>query len=236
VEIDTDGLSSKIAFSLRVTLSERTNWLTVAKYLVVFDVDSTLIEDEVIELLAEAAGKRDEVAAVTERAMMGELDFTQSLMARVETLRGLPETVFAQVQARIRITLGAKETISAIQAAGGKVGAVSGGFNQLLTPLAQALNLDFARANELEVVNGYLTGKVVGKIIDRRAKADALNQWSAETQLLRTVAVGDGANDLDMIAAAELGVAFNAKQIVIDHADAVIHGRDLRELLNLLEL
>lgn len=208
----------------------------MAKYLVVFDVDSTLIEDEVIELLAEIAGKREEVAAVTERAMAGELDFAQSLIARVATLRGLPESVFAQVQARIKITLGAQETIAAIQAAGGKVGAVSGGFNQLLTPLSKKLNLDFSRANQLEVVDGFLTGKVLGDIVDRAAKAQALKEWSAETELNRTVAVGDGANDLDMLAVAELGVAFNAKPIVIEHADAVIEGKDLRELLTLLEL
>lgn len=211
-------------------------WVTVAKYLVVFDVDSTLIEDEVIELLAEVAGKREQVAAVTERAMSGELDFAQSLIARVDTLKGLPESVFAQVQARIKITLGARETISAIQAAGGKVGAVSGGFIQLLAPLAKELNLDFSRANELEVADGYLTGKIVGKIIDRSAKAEALKEWSAETKLVRTVAVGDGANDLDMIAEAELGVAFNAKQILVESADAVIKGKDLRELLGLLEI
>jgi len=208
----------------------------VAKYLVVFDVDSTLIEDEVIELLAEVAGKREEVAAVTERAMSGELDFTQSLIARVENLRGLPESVFAEVQARIKVTLGARETIAAIQKAGGKVGAVSGGFNQLLTPLAADLKLDFARANQLEVVDGFLTGKVIGRIIDRAAKAEALKEWSSGSELLRTVAVGDGANDLDMLAIAELGVAFNAKQIVKESADAIIEGRDLRELLNLLDL
>ena len=126
----------------------------MTEYLVVFDVDSTLIEDEVIELLAEVAGKRDEVAAVTERAMAGELDFAQSLIERVATLAGLPDSVFADVQSRIRITTGAKESIAAIQAAGGKVGAVSGGFIQLLTPLAAELNLDFARANVLEVVDG----------------------------------------------------------------------------------
>jgi phosphoserine phosphatase len=208
----------------------------VSRYLVVFDVDSTLIEDEVIELLAEVAGKRDEVAAVTDRAMAGELDFAQSLIARVETLRGLSESVFEQVQARIKITLGARETIAAIQAAGGKVGAVSGGFNQLLTPLAKELNLDFARANQLEVMDGHLTGKLLGKIVDRAAKAETLREWSAESKLTRTVAVGDGANDLDMLAVAELGVAFNAKPIVIANADAVIEGKDLRELLTLLEL
>ena len=208
----------------------------MTEYLVVFDVDSTLIEDEVIELLAEVAGKRDEVAAVTERAMAGELDFAQSLIERVATLAGLPDSVFADVQSRIRITTGAKETIAAIQAAGGKVGAVSGGFIQLLSPLAAELNLDFARANELEVIDGKLTGKVVGKIIDRTAKADALNEWSAVSGLTNTVAVGDGANDLGMMACADLGVAFNAKPIVREKADAVIEGNDLRKLLELLTI
>jgi phosphoserine phosphatase len=208
----------------------------VTEYLVVFDVDSTLIEDEVIELLAEVAGKREEVAAVTERAMAGELDFAQSLIERVATLEGLPDSVFADVQSRIKITQGAKETIQAIQAAGGKVGAVSGGFNQLLTPLAQILNLDYARANQLEVVDGLLTGKVIGKIIDRTAKAQALSEWSADSGLSRTVAVGDGANDLEMLATAELGVAFNAKPIVREKADVIIEGLDLRALLDLLEV
>ena len=208
----------------------------MTEYLVVFDVDSTLIEDEVIELLAEVAGKRDEVAEVTERAMAGELDFAQSLIQRVATLAGLPESVFADVQSRIRITTGAKETISAIQAAGGKVGAVSGGFIQLLTPLAAELNLDFARANELEVIGGKLTGKVIGKIIDRSAKAEALREWSAASGLTSTVAVGDGANDLEMMAQADLGVAFNAKPIVREKADAVIEGKDLRKLLELLTI
>lgn len=208
----------------------------MTEYLVVFDVDSTLIEDEVIELLAEVAGKREEVAAVTERAMAGELDFAQSLIERVATLEGLPDSVFADVQSRIKITKGAKETIQAIQAAGGKVGAVSGGFNQLLTPLAQILNLDYARANQLEVVDGLLTGKVIGKIIDRTAKAQALSEWSADSGLSRTVAVGDGANDLEMLATAELGVAFNAKPIVREKADVVIEGLDLRALLELLEV
>ena len=208
----------------------------MTEYLVVFDVDSTLIEDEVIELLAEVAGKREEVAAVTERAMAGELDFAQSLIERVATLEGLPDSVFADVQSRIKITQGAKEPIQAIQAAGGKVGAVSGGFNQLLSPLAQILNLDYARANQLEVVDGLLTGKVIGKIIDRTAKAQALSEWSADSGLIRTVAVGDGANDLEMLATAELGVAFNAKPIVREKADVVIEGLDLRALLELLEV
>lgn len=208
----------------------------MTEFLVVFDVDSTLIEDEVIELLAEVAGKRAEVAAVTERAMAGELDFAESLIARVATLQGLPESVFADVQQRIQITLGAKETIRAIPAAGGKVGAVSGGFNQLLTPLAAELNLDYARANQLEVVDGVLTGKVLGAIIDRSAKAEALREWSKDSGLTRTVAVGDGANDLEMMANAELGVAFNAKPVVREKADVILEGKDLRGLLEIIGL
>ena len=168
--------------------------------------------------------------------MAGELDFAESLIARVATLQGLPESVFADVQQRIQITLGAKETIRAIQAAGGKVGAVSGGFNQLLTPLAAELNLDYARANQLEVVDGVLTGKVRGAIIDRSAKAAALREWSKDSGLTRTVAVGDGANDLEMMALAELGVAFNAKPVVREKADVILEGKDLRGLLEIIGL
>lgn len=208
----------------------------MTKYFVVFDVDSTLIEDEVIELLADVAGKRAEVAEVTERAMRGELDFAESLVERVATLAGLPESVFESVLGRVRITQGAKETIRAIQANGGKVGAVSGGFSQILTPLAKQLNLDFHRANELEVLDGKLTGKVIGDIIDKNAKANALTEWSNQTGLDQTVAVGDGANDLAMMAIAGLGVAFNAKPIVKEQADVVLEGNDLRELLDVLKI
>lgn len=204
----------------------------MTQFLVVFDVDSTLIEDEVIELLADVAGKRAEVAAVTERAMAGELDFAESLIERVKTLAGLPDSVFAYVQKRITITTGAKKLIDAVHAAGGKVGAVSGGFNQLLTPLAEILELDFARANQLEVVDGFLTGKVLGAIVDRQAKADALLEWAAATStpIENTVAVGDGANDLSMMAVAGLGVGFNCKPIVREHADFILEGHDLSKL------
>ena len=210
----------------------------MTKYLVVFDVDSTLIEDEVIELLAEVAGKRAEVAAVTERAMAGELDFAESLIERVKTLAGLPESVFEHVQKRITVTTGAKALIDAVHRAGGRVGAVSGGFNQLLTPLAQHLELDFARANQLEVVDGFLTGKVIGAIVDRQAKADALVEWAAatDTSIERTVAVGDGANDLAMMAVAGLGVGFNCKPIVREHADFILEGHDLSKLIEKLGL
>lgn len=210
----------------------------MTQFLVVFDVDSTLIEDEVIELLADVAGKREEVAAVTERAMAGELDFAESLIERVKTLAGLPESVFADVQKRITITTGAKQLIDAVHAAGGKVGAVSGGFNQLLTPLAEILELDFARANQLEVVGGFLTGKVLGAIVDRQAKADALVEWAdaTKTPIENTVAVGDGANDLSMMAVAGLGVGFNCKPIVRDHADFILEGHDLSKLTEKLGL
>jgi phosphoserine phosphatase len=210
----------------------------VTQFLVVFDVDSTLIEDEVIELLADVAGKRAEVAAVTERAMAGELDFAESLIERVKTLAGLPDSVFADVQKRITITTGAKQLIDAVHAAGGKVGAVSGGFNQLLTPLAEILELDFARANQLEVVDGFLTGKVLGAIVDRQAKADALLEWAmaTSTPIENTVAVGDGANDLSMMAVAGLGVGFNCKPIVREHADFILEGHDLSKLTEKLGL
>ncbi len=210
----------------------------MTKYFVIFDVDSTLIEDEVIELLADVAGKRAEVAAVTERAMAGELDFAESLIERVKSLAGLHESVFADVLARVKVTKGAVELIEAVHTAGGKVGAVSGGFTQVLTPLAKQLNLDFARANDLEVVDSHLTGRVLGNIVDRSAKAAALKEWSAESgiELGQTVAVGDGANDLEMLSLANLGVAFNAKPIVREAADYVLEGNDLAALRSVLNI
>jgi phosphoserine phosphatase len=210
----------------------------VSKILVVFDVDSTLIEDEVIELLADVAGKRAQVAEVTERAMRGELDFAESLRERVAVLAGLPESVFADVYARITPTKGVQELIDAVHAAGGLVGAVSGGFTQVLTPLAAKLGLDFARANDLEIKDGKLTGKVEGRIVDRAVKAESLLEWAAASGIdpKNTVAVGDGANDLDMLATAGLGVAFNAKPIVRQTAQIVIDRQDLRELIAVLGL
>ena len=210
----------------------------MSKILVVFDVDSTLIEDEVIELLADVAGKRAQVAEVTERAMRGELDFAESLRERVAVLAGLPESVFADVYARITPTKGVQELIDAVHAGGGLVGAVSGGFTQVLTPLAAKLGLDFARANDLEIKDGKLTGTVEGRIVDRAVKAESLLEWAAASGIdpKNTVAVGDGANDLDMLATAGLGVAFNAKPIVRQTAQIVIERQDLRELIPLLGL
>ena len=204
----------------------------------VFDVDSTLIQDEVIELLADQAGSRDQVAEVTERAMAGELDFAGSLIARVQTLAGLPETALDAAFAAIRVTPGAQELIDAIHQADGKVGAVSGGFNQLLDPLAKHLGLDFARANQLEILDGKFTGRVVGEIIDRPAKASALREWAAECglDLSKTIAVGDGANDLQMMEVAGLSVAFNAKAIVRERADLVVSEPNLAQLIPVLGL
>ena len=205
----------------------------MTKFLVIFDVDSTLIEDEVIELLAEAAGKRAEVAEVTERAMRGELDFADSLRERVSTLSGLPVSVIDETYERIRITRGAQVLIDHIHANGGKVAAVSGGFSQLLEPLAAKLGLDFWKANDLEIVDGLLTGKVSGAIVDREAKAAALQTWATELGLGldKTIAVGDGANDLGMMEISGLSVAFNAKPKVRDAAQLVISSHNLEELI-----
>lgn len=206
------------------------------RLLVIFDVDSTLIEQEVIELLADHAGKRAEVEAVTARAMAGELDFTGSLKARVAVLKGLPESVIFETLNRLTLTPGALEAIEYIHSVGGKAGAVSGGFIELLTPLAKKLNLDFYRANQLEVIDGLLTGNVIGEIVDKPAKADALREWAKELDipLSQTIAVGDGANDLDMMEIAGLSVGFNAKPRVRAKADVLIARNDLRDLIPLI--
>ena len=192
--------------------------------LVVMDVDSTLIQDEVIELLAAHAGREKEVAAVTEAAMRGELDFAQSLHQRVEALTGLPESVFDEVRARIRLTPGARTLVRTLKRLGFTVAVVSGGFIEIVGPLATELGINHAHANRLEVVDGVLTGRVVGEVVDRAAKARTLRRF-AEAEglpLARTVAIGDGANDLDMLAVAGLGIAFNAKPAVRAQADTSI--------------
>lgn len=196
-----------------------------SRKLLIMDVDSTLIQQEVIELLAAHAGKREEVAAVTEAAMRGELDFAQSLHARVAVLAGLPAAVVDAVRAEVRLSEGAAELVAAFKAAGHAVAVVSGGFNQILRPIAEELGLDYWIANELEIVDGFLTGKVLGDVIDRAAKEKYLREWAAAEgiDLEHTIAVGDGANDLDMLGAAGIGVAFNAKPAVRAVADAAIN-------------
>lgn len=202
----------------------------------VFDVDSTLIEDEAIELLADRAGKRQEVAAITDRAMRGELDFAESLIERVSALAGLPESVLEEVSRELKPTNGAAELVAAIHARGGKAAAVSGGFIQLLAPVKKAIGFDFEKANTLEVIDGKLTGKVLGQIVDRQAKADALLSWAKELSVpqARTIAVGDGANDLGMMEVAGLSVAFCAKPVVRQNAKIALNQRDLALLIQLL--
>lgn len=208
------------------------------RFLVVLDVDSTLIENEVIELLADAAGSGAAVAAITARAMNGEVDFEQSLRERVATLRGLPESVFATVSQLITVTAGVPEMIAGVRAAGGRVAVVSGGFHEVIDPIAEQLGLDYWRANRLELRDGLLTGALLGPIIDAKAKADTLVEWAADfgVPLHHTVAVGDGANDLAMMAITGLAVGFDAKAPVRDEADVLLDVRDLSLLLPLLGL
>jgi phosphoserine phosphatase len=210
----------------------------VARFLVVLDVDSTLIEDEVIELLAAEAGSAERVAEITFRAMNGELDFEQSLRERVATLAGLSSSVFDTVRERVSVTRGVPEMVKAVQDAGGRVAVVSGGFHEVIDPIADALGLDHWRANRLEVVDGRLTGEVVPPVIDAAAKAEALREWAAlaDLPLSQTVAVGDGANDLPMMAICGLAVGFDAKAPVRDEANVLLDVRDLSMLLPLLGL
>jgi len=210
----------------------------MARFLVVLDVDSTLIEDEVIELLAEEAGSGELVADITLRAMNGELDFEQSLRERVATLQGLPESVFATALSRVTVTRGVPELIAGVHAAGGQVAVVSGGFHEIIDPLAERLGLDHWRANRLEVADGRLTGQVVDPVVDAEAKADALREWAAAAgiPMSQTVAVGDGANDLPMMAICGLSVGFDAKAPVRDVADVLLDERDLGMLLPALGL
>ena len=191
----------------------------------IMDVDSTLIQQEVIELLAAHAGKREEVTVVTEAAMRGEIDFAQSLHARVAVLAGLPAAVVDAVRAEVTLSLGAAELVAAFHAAGHVVAVISGGFNQILQPIAEGLGLEYWIANEPEIVDGALTGKVIGEVIDRAAKEKYLREWAAREgiPMEHTIAVGDGANDLDMLGAAGIGVAFNAKPAVRAVADAAVN-------------
>nr|WP_231126726.1 phosphoserine phosphatase SerB [Motilibacter aurantiacus] len=206
------------------------------KRLVVMDVDSTLIQGEVIEMLAEHAGAEAEVAKVTEAAMRGELDFAASLHARVALLEGLPESVFGEVRAAVRLTPGARTLVRTLKRLDHRVAVVSGGFTQVVDPLAAELGLDFAAANTLEVVDGRLTGRIVGDVVDRAGKATALERFARECDvpLEQTVAIGDGANDLDMLARAGLGVAFNAKPVVRAAADTAVTVPYLDAVLYLL--
>jgi phosphoserine phosphatase len=226
-EADAALRSALAEVSVRVGLDiavEREGLTRRAKRLVVFDVDSTLIQGEVIEMLAERAGCGDEVAQITEAAMRGELDFAQSLERRVACLAGLPESVLDEVADSIELMPGARTTIRTLKRLGFRCGVVSGGFSRIIDRLAASLGLDFSVANELEIVDGELTGRVTGEIVDRAGKATALRRFAErfEVPLAQCVAVGDGANDIDMLSTAGLGVAFNAKPALREVADTAL--------------
>ncbi|MCZ4066772.1 phosphoserine phosphatase SerB [Microbacterium sp. H37-C3] len=207
-----------------------------ARFLVVFDADSTLLRNEVIELIADEAGRGAEVAAATEAAMRGEVDFASSLRSRVAQLAGVPLTAFDRVRSRVEPTRGAAELIAAIHERGGAAAVVSGGFHEVLDHIAPGLGVDLWRANRLGTDGATLDGTVAGAIVDAEAKAASLREWADghEVPLTRTIAIGDGANDLRMMAAAGLGVAFNAKPAVRRQADVVVGPVDLREVIPLL--
>lgn len=207
-----------------------------ARFLVVLDADSTLIRNEVIELLADEAGRGDEVAAATEAAMRGDVDFATSLRSRVQQLRGVPVAAFARVLARIEPTPGVTELVGAVRTRGGVTAVVSGGFHEILDTVAPRLGIELWHANRLVASDGALTGIVDGEIVDAAGKEAAMRAWAAELAipLRRTIAVGDGANDLRMMSAAGLGVAFNAKPTVRARADIVVSALDLAQIVPLL--
>jgi phosphoserine phosphatase len=207
-----------------------------AMRLVVMDVDSTLITGEVIDLLAARAGCVDQIAKITDAAMRGDLDFAASLRERVAMLAGLDVSVLDEVRRELRLAPGARTLIRTLRRLGYRCGIVSGGFTQITDWLAEELGIDYVAANTREVAGGTLTGKLTGPVIDRAGKADALRRFAAEAgiPLSQAVAVGDGANDLDMIAAAGLGIAFNARQVVKDAADASLSVPYLDAVLYLL--
>lgn len=204
--------------------------------LIVLDVDSTLVQGEVIEMLAAHAGREEEVARVTEQAMAGELDFEDSLLARVAALEGLDASVLDQVYDELVLAPGARTMVRTLHRLGYRFALVSGGFSQITDRLAEELGIHYSRANELEIVDGRLTGRLVGEVVDRAGKATALRQFAREVGVPESsvIAIGDGANDLDMLAAAGLGIAYNAKQVVQDAADTSVNVPYLDAIMYLL--
>jgi phosphoserine phosphatase len=200
------------------------------------DVDSTLIQQEVIDLLADYACVMPEVKEITEQAMSGKLDFKQSLAKRVDLLEGLSEEIFQWLKPQIQLTPGVQELIFAVHELGGKIGAVSGGFSQVLEPLAKEIGLDYWMANSLEVRGGKLTGNLVGPVIDAEAKATALKSWASDSgiPLEQTIAIGDGANDIQMLECAGYAVAFRPKPVLKQYADLVIEENSLISLVEKL--
>ena len=205
--------------------------MSEVKGLLVMDVDSTLVQEEVIDLLGEEAGVGRGVAEITERAMRGELDFRQALNERVATLKGLPDSIFEKVYARIHFNKGAKELVDELHSRGFKVGLVSGGFHETVDRLAKEAGIDY------EVIDGFLTGKVYGEIVTKDVKVAKLKDWAAENglKLSQTIAMGDGANDLPMIKTAGIGIAFCAKPIVRAQAPYQITEPDLYKVIEILD-
>ena len=211
--------------------------MKTVKGLLVMDVDSTLIMEEGIDLLGEEAGVGAQVAAITERAMRGELDFEAALRERVTLLKGLPEDIFARIAERIHFTPGAEDLVKELHKRGYKVGLVSGGFHETVDRLAEQLGIDYVKANRLEIQQGLLTGRVLGDIVTKDTKLAMLKAWAAENklELNQTIALGDGANDLPMIQAAGIGIAFMAKPIVREQAPYQIQECNLYRVIDLLE-
>jgi phosphoserine phosphatase len=207
-----------------------------AKRIVLLDMDSTLIQQEVIDLLALKAGVGDKVSQITEKAMRGELDFAQSLSQRVGLLADSSQEILQQVASEITLTPGARTLVRTLHRLGHKVGVVSGGFLDVIEPLLKELEIDYYQANRLEIVNGKLTGNLTGKIVDRQAKADSLKEFAKQegVALSQTIAIGDGANDLAMLEVAGLGIAFNAKPAVRAAADSSISSPYLDAVLYLM--
>ena len=211
--------------------------MKTVKGLLVMDVDSTLIMEEGIDLLGEEAGVGAQVAAITERAMRGELDFEAALRERVGLLKGLPEDIFTQIAEKIHFTPGAEELVDELHKRGYKVGLVSGGFHETVDRLAEQLGIDYVKANRLEIQQGLLTGRVLGEIVTKDTKLAMLKAWAAENmlELNQTIAMGDGANDLPMIQAAGIGIAFMAKPIVREQAPYQIQECNLYRVIDLLD-
>lgn len=233
--LKTDLLALQATLGCDVAL-QREGLTRRSKRLVIMDMDSTLIRQEVIDELARKVGVYDKVAAITHRAMNGELDFDGALRERVALLAGAPATILDDVLADIELTPGAENLVRVLRRLGYRLAVISGGFIQVTEPLRQQLGLDYAFANELEVDNGKLTGRVIGPIVNRQRKADLLDSLAQaeRVSLDQVIAIGDGANDLDMLHRAGLGIAFNAKQIVREQADYAINQRNLDAILYLL--
>ena len=231
------GALASVAIENKIDLAVEPGGLQrKSKRIVMLDMDSTLIEQEVINLLGQAAGKSSEIEAITDKAMAGDLDFKAALIERVSLLKGLDHNILSQVRDQITLTKGAKKLVDELHQQGHKVGVVSGGFIEVIEPILKSLEIDFYRANKLKIQDGVLTGEIDGPLIDSHAKRMALEEFAdqEQVQLEQTVAIGDGANDLEMIKAAGLGIAFNAKPKVAAAADTTISNQDLSTVLLLM--